>query len=53
MNGEVLHCLETSLRSRKVEVEEQLAGFRRLRKMTASHMLTNEELLSAKNEGRE
>ena len=53
MNGEVLHCIEATLCNNKITPDEQLAKFRQLRKITASHTLTEEELMNAKNAGRE
>ncbi|MBS1255725.1 MAG: hypothetical protein MAG581_01534 [Deltaproteobacteria bacterium] len=53
MNGEVLHCMESTLRTRKVVVDEELAKFRHLRKLTASKIITEKEITKTKNEGRE
>ena len=52
MNSEILYCVERALCSHPVDVEERLATARRLRSMSASHRLTDDEIMRARNEGR-
>lgn len=54
MNGEAIVCLEHSLRSPRTDGGKDpfLAIAREMRKMTAGHVLTDEELEAAINEGR-
>jgi len=52
MNSEILYCVERALCSHPADVEERLSAARRLRSMSASHRLTDDELIQARNEGR-
>ena len=52
INSEAIICLEKVLLSRRRSVEEVIEDARRLREMTASYMLTQEELEEMINEGR-
>ena len=52
INSEAIICLEKVLLSRRRSVEEVIEDARRLREMTASYMLTQEELEEMINEGK-
>jgi plasmid stability protein len=52
INSEIIACIERSVGSRALNVTTFLADARRLREMTAFHVLTDDELEAAKEEGR-
>lgn len=52
MNSEILYCLEHVLRSRKIDVQERLSTARKIRLMTHSHRLTDDQLDEIKGDGR-
>lgn len=52
LNSEVLHCVERTLDTHKIDVEEYLELAKQARKITVDHPLTNEMLEEAKNWGR-
>ena len=52
LNSEILYCVERTLTPHKIDVSEQIAIARALRAKTAAHPITNEEINTAKNEGR-
>ena len=52
INSEVIVCLESALYSRKMDVTELLARARVLREKSAGYVISDEELMSAKREGR-
>ncbi len=52
LNGEILYCVERTLRSHKVDRSEHLSIARSLRAKTASHPLSDGELEALKNKGR-
>lgn len=51
LNSEIIYCIERELAPQKVDVSEQLAAARKLRKKTAEYELTDEFLEFAKHEG--
>ena len=52
LNSEILYCVERTLGSHKIDVSEHLAIARTLRAKTAANPIANDELTTAKNEGR-
>jgi len=52
MNSEILYCVERTLVPHKVDISEHISVARKLRAKTAEHPLTDDELNTAKNEGR-
>ena len=52
LNSEILYCVEQTLSTHKINVNEHLEVARRLRNKTAKIMLTDEILTAAKNDGR-
>ena len=50
--GEIIACIERSVSNRPIDVTAFIAQVRRLREMTANHVLTNEELDAAVAKGR-
>lgn len=52
VNGELIHCLETVLRPRKLSAEEQLGRFRELRPKIDAQAISDEEIQRAIDEGR-
>jgi len=53
MNNEILYCVEKALGTHKIDLSEHLAIARKLRLKTASHPITDKQLTTAKNAGRE
>lgn len=52
LNSEILYCVERTLTTHKIDVEEHIKLARQLRAETAHHILTDEQLDSAKEQGR-
>lgn len=52
LNSEVLYCVERTLGTYKIDVEEQITIARALREKTDTCHATDAELTLAKNEGR-
>ena len=52
MNSEILYCVEKAIGTYKVDVSEHLAFARALREKTAAHPLSDDEIDTAKREGR-
>jgi antitoxin FitA len=52
LNSEILVCLEQAVATPKLKRTEVLERVRTLRQKTVNHLLTQTELLEAKNEGR-
>ncbi|MBL1263393.1 FitA-like ribbon-helix-helix domain-containing protein [Methylomicrobium sp. RS1] len=52
LNGEILYCLERTLRPRPIDVAERLEEARLIREKTAHYKLTDEEIDTAKRDGR-
>ena len=52
LNSEILYCVERTLGAHKIDVAEQLAAARLLRAKTVNNPITDDELDTAKNEGR-
>lgn len=52
INGEVIACIERSVRPRPVNVDEIIERARKIREWTAEYTITEEELNEAINTGR-
>lgn len=52
LNSEILYCVERILDTHKIDVEENLELARLARAKTSKHLLTDEQLDTAKNWGR-
>lgn len=52
INSEIIVCIEKGVEQPALDVETFLAEARQLRELTAGHILTNQEINDAKNEGR-
>lgn len=52
LNSEILHCLEQSLCSHKLDAEARLNRARTIREDAAEYRVTDAEINKAKNEGR-
>jgi hypothetical protein len=52
INSEIIACIERAVRSQPIDPDLLLANARRLRRKTASHPITDDEFLRAKNAGR-
>ena len=51
INSEIIVCIENSVTSRRINPDEVLENARRLRQLTASHRISDEEFNQAKAEG--
>jgi hypothetical protein len=52
INSEIIVCIERAVGYHKVEPQAILASARRLREKTANYVITDDELMQAKTEGR-
>ncbi len=52
LNSEILYCIEQAIGTHKTDISEAIEIARKLRTKTVRHLLTDDELTSAKNEGR-
>jgi len=52
VNKEVIHCLSQVLEAQEFDPETHLKKARRVQRFTDDHLLTDEELASAKTHGR-
>lgn len=52
INGEIIACIERSVGAQPLNIEEYLEQARVLRELTASYVITEQELREAKIEGR-
>jgi len=52
INSEIIVCIENSVASRRISLDEALANARQLRQLTAGHLISSEEFNQAKAEGR-
>ncbi len=52
MNSEIIVCIERTLHSRKIDVNEIIARAKNLRDKTAKYPITDEKFAQAKNMGR-
>ncbi len=52
INSEIIICIENTVISRRVNINEVLENARQLRKLTAGHLISDKEFNQAKAEGR-
>jgi plasmid stability protein len=52
LNSEILYCLERSLGTHKIDVEDHLSKAKQLREKTTKLLLTDSEINIAKSDGR-
>jgi plasmid stability protein len=52
VNSEIIVCIENSVVSRRVDIDEVVEKARRLRHWTAGHLVSNDGFNQAKSEGR-
>jgi len=52
INSEIIMCIEKTVLSRRINLDEVLENARRLRQLTAGHPISDEEFNQAKAEGR-
>jgi plasmid stability protein len=52
INSEIIMCIENTMISRPINVNEVLENARQLRQLTAGHMINDEEFNQAKADGR-
>ena len=52
INSEIIMCIENTVISRRINLDEVLENALQLRKFTAGHLISDEEFNQAKAEGR-
>ncbi len=52
INSEIIMCIENTVASRRINLDEMLENARQLRHLTAGHLISDEEFNQAKAEGR-
>jgi plasmid stability protein len=52
INSEIIMCIENTVISRRLNLDEVLENARQVRKLTAGHLISDEEFNKAKTEGR-
>jgi transposase-like protein/plasmid stability protein len=52
INSEIIMCIENTVISRRINLDEVLENARQLRQLTAGHLISDEEFNQAKAEGR-
>ena len=52
INSEIIVCIENAVTSRRINPDEVLENARRIRRLTASHRISDKEFNQAKAEGR-
>jgi plasmid stability protein len=52
INSEIIVCIEKAVASRRINVDEALENARRLRQLTAGHLISDDAFNQAKVEGR-
>ena len=52
INSEIIVCIEHAVASRRIDPEKALESARRLRALTAKHVISDEEFNQAKADGR-
>ena len=52
INSEIIMCIENTVISRRINLDEVLGNARQLRRLTAGHPISDEEFNQAKAEGR-
>ena len=52
INSEIIMCIENTVISRRLNLDEVFENARQVRKLTAGHLISDEEFNKAKTEGR-
>jgi len=52
INSEIIMCIENTVASRRINIDEVLENARQLRQLTAGHLIGDEEFNKVKAEGR-
>jgi antitoxin FitA len=52
INSEIIMCIENSISSHRLDLDEMLIDIRKLRQLTAGHVINDEDFNRAKREGR-
>ena len=52
VNSEIITCIENTVMSRRINLDEMLENARKLRQLTAGHLISDEKFNQAKAEGR-
>lgn len=52
INSEIIVCIENTVVSRRIDLGEVLENTRKLRRLTAGHLISDDEFNQAKAEGR-
>jgi plasmid stability protein len=50
INSEIIMCIENTVASRRINLDEMLENARQLRQLTAGHLISDEEFNQAKAE---
>ena len=52
INSEIIMCIENSITSQRINLDEMLDNVRQIRQLTSGHMISDEAFNQAKAEGR-
>jgi antitoxin FitA len=52
INSEIIMCIENAISSHRINLDEMLIDIRKLRQLTAGHVIRDEDFNIAKREGR-
>jgi plasmid stability protein len=52
INSEIIMCIENTVSSHRIDLDEMLIDIRNLRQLTAGHVISDEDFNRAKREGR-
>ena len=52
INSEIIMCIENSITSQRINIDEMLDNVRQLRQLTSGHKISDEAFNKAKAEGR-
>lgn len=52
INSEIIMCIENSITSQRINLDEMLENVRQIRKLTSGHMISEEDFNQAKSVGR-
>ena len=52
INSEIIMCIENTVISRRINLDDVLENARQLRQLSAGHLISDEEFNKAKTEGR-
>jgi antitoxin FitA len=52
INSEIIMCIESSISSHRIDLDEMLIDIRKLRQLTVGNVISDEDFNRAKREGR-